>query len=576
MSSESRHSQRRIHLVSLGLAAAAIAVFAQTARNGFVSFDDGEYVYENPAVLAGLSLKGLAWAFTTRAAANWHPLTWLSHMLDVTLFGANAGAHHLVSLAFHAASTVLLFHVLRTATGRLSRSALVAALFCVHPLHVESVAWLAERKDVLSTFFGMLALLAYVSHARRPSAPRYLGALVAFGLSLLAKPMLVTLPFVLLLLDGWPLDRVARSESDIAGPQGESHAWWQRRTPVALVVEKVPFLILSALSAGITFFAQRQGGAVSSIAAYPLGTRVENALVAYVAYLAKAIWPSGLSYFYPFDLQWLGWRSLAAAAVLAAVSVVAVSQVRARPFLLTGWLWYVGTLLPVIGIVKVGSQAMADRYTYFPLIGIFIAAVWSVPDRLLGTRRGRIAAGVAAAFVLVALATTSWFQVRHWRNGSTLFLHALDVDPENWAALSNLGGEMLLRGNPSGAEVALAESVRIRPENALAHAGLGLALEQQGRTREAAASFRKAALLEPGNAAIQLDLCRLLRTEGDLAASAAACKRGLALRPGDAAGHYSLGLTLKGLGRKSEGLAELEEARRLEPGNPLFAGAGSP
>ena len=515
--SESRHSQLRIHLVSLGLAAAAIAVFAQTARNGFVSFDDGEYVYENPVVLSGLSFKGLAWAFTTRAAANWHPLTWLSHMLDVTLFGANAGAHHLVSLAFHAGSTVLLFHVLRNATGRLWRSALVAALFCVHPLHVESVAWLAERKDVLSTFFGMAALLAYVGHARRPSTPRYLGALLAFGLSLLAKPMLVTLPFVLLLLDVWPLDR-------------------QRRTPVALAVEKVPFLILSALSAAITFFAQRQGGAVSSIAAYPLGTRAENALVAYVAYLAKAIWPSGLSYFYPFDLQWLGWRSLAAAAVLAAFSVVAVSQARARPFLLTGWLWYLLTLLPVIGIIKVGSQAMADRYTYFPLIGIFIAAVWSVPDRLLTARRGRIAAGAAAAFVLGALATTSWFQVRYWRNGSTLFLHALDVDPENWAALSNLGGEMLLRGNPSGAAAVLAESVRIRPENALAHAGLGLALEQEGRTREAAASFRKASLLEPGNASIQFDLCRLLRTEGDLAGSAEACKRGLALRPGDSAG----------------------------------------
>jgi protein O-mannosyl-transferase len=517
MSSERRHSQLRVHLVSLGLAAAAIAVFAQTARNGFVSFDDGEYVYENPVVLSGLSFKGLVWAFTTRAAANWHPLTWLSHMLDVTLFGANAGAHHLVSLAFHAGSTVLLFHVLRNATGRLWRSALVAALFCVHPLHVESVAWLAERKDVLSTFFGMAALLAYVGHARRPSTPRYLGALLAFGLSLLAKPMLVTLPFVLLLLDVWPLDR-------------------QRRTPAALAVEKVPFLILSALSAGITFFAQRQGGAVSSIAAYPLQTRAENALVAYVAYLAKAIWPSGLSYFYPFDTQWLGWRSLAAAAVLAAFSAVAVSQARARPFLLTGWLWYLGTLLPVIGIIKVGSQAMADRYTYFPLIGIFIAAVWSVPDRLLTARRGRIAAGAGAAFVLGALATTSWFQVRYWRNGSTLFLHALDVDPENWAALSNLGGEMLLRGNPSGAAAVLAESVRIRPENALAHAGLGLALEQEGRTREAAASFRKASLLEPGNASIQFDLCRLLRTEGDLAGSAEACKRGLALRPGDSAG----------------------------------------
>lgn len=485
-------SRSRGFLVSLGLVTAAAAVFGQMRGHDFVSFDDGLYVYQNPMVRKGLSLEGLRWAFTTFDAANWHPLTWLSHMLDVSLFGLDAGSHHLVSLALHAGSAVLLFHLLWRGTGALARSAAVAALFCLHPLHVESVAWIAERKDLLSTFFGMLSLLAWVEHAWRPSAGRYLAALLAFALSLMAKPMLVTLPFVLLLLDWWPLERGRR------------------------IVEKIPFLLLSAISVAVTFVAQRQGGALDTLTASPLRLRLANALVAYLDYLVKTIWPSGLSYFYPLETESIGWRALASALVLAAISIVVIAQARSRRHLAVGWLWYLGTLVPVIGIIKVGSQAMADRYTYFPLIGIFVAVVWTIPQR------AKAAAGAAAA--ICALAVVSWFQVRHWRSGVSLYRHALEVDPENWAALSNLGGELLVGGKPAAAAAALAEAIRIHPDNAMAHASLGLALEQQGKPAEAVDSMRRAILLQPSNGTLYIDLCRLLRKAGRENESTEVCK----------------------------------------------------
>jgi tetratricopeptide (TPR) repeat protein len=338
----------------------------------------------------------------------------------------------------------------------------------------------------------MLSLLAYVEHARRPSAGRYLAALLAFALSLMAKPMLVTLPFVLLLLDWWPLERGRR------------------------IVEKIPFLLLSAVSAAVTFAAQREGGAVDTLMASPLRLRLANALVAYADYLVKAIWPSGLSYFYPLETESIGWRALASALVLAAISTAVIAQARARRHLAVGWFWYLGTLVPVIGIIKVGSQAMADRYTYFPLIGIFVAVVWTVPQRAK--------AAASAAVAICALAVVSWLQVRHWRSGVSLYQHALEVDPENWAALSNLGGELLVRGQPSAAAAALAQAVRIRPDNAMAHAGLGLALEQEGKPAQAVDSLRRAIALQPSNPALYVDLCRLLKTTGRVNESTEVCK----------------------------------------------------
>jgi hypothetical protein len=531
----------RAQLIWLGLVVSAAAVFGQMRRHGFVSFDDGVYVYENPMVLKGLTLDGIAWAFRTFHAANWHPLTWLSHMLDVSVFGVDPGSHHLVSLALHAAIAVLVFQVLRSSTGATARSAAVAALFCLHPLHVESVAWIAERKDLVSTWFGMLSVLAYVGYARRPSALRYCGALLAFVASLMGKPMLVTLPFVLLLLDWWPLSR----------PESFRRLVW----------EKIPWFALTALSAVVTVVAQRRGGAVASLEAFPLRVRVANALVAYVGYLVKTIWPAGLSYFYPLDTEGIGWRAIASAVVLAAVSIAAVLQARSKPFLLVGWFWYLGTLLPVIGIVQVGSQAMADRYTYFPLIGLFIAAVWSVADRMARLHPATTVAAVSAC--LCALAIASWFQVRTWRSGIALYAHAVEVDPHNWAALSNLGGEFLERGDPAAAEDVLAEAVRLRPDNALAHAGLGLAFEQEGRSAEAAESMRQALALQPDNPALILDLGRLLRKSRRARTAVEILRRGLALQPGNAPLHYQLGLALADLGLTADSVAELEQARRL-------------
>jgi hypothetical protein len=363
-------------------AAAALVVLTVVAYSGvrhlqFVPLDDQGYVYENPHVTAGLTAAGLRWALTTGDQANWHPLTWLSHMLDVQLFGVNAGYHHLTSLAIHTLNTLLLFFLLARTTAALGRSACVAAMFAVHPLHVESVAWIAERKDVLSTFFWLLTMGAYVWYARAPGRWRYAAVVAGLVLGLMSKPMLVTLPFVLLLLDVWPVGRFSLA----GGQPGSRHAdarAARARTALALVREKIPLFILAACSIVITLLVQARGGAVRSIEILPIGVRVDNALTSYVMYLAKAVWPSGLAVFYPYNTsihfgQWCG-----ALAILAAITWLVIRARRSRPYLLVGWLWYLGTLVPVIGLVQVGTQSMADRYTYVPLIGVFVMGVWGV------------------------------------------------------------------------------------------------------------------------------------------------------------------------------------------------------
>ena len=459
--------------VVAGLLLLAAAIYAQCAGFGYVSFDDDKYLYAQPHVLQGLSWEGVRWAFTTRAAANWHPLTWLCLMTEVSLFGTAPGPHHLVGAALHGVNAALVFWLLSAATGDRFRSGLVAALFCAHPMHVESVAWIAERKDLLSTLFGLGSLWAWVRQRKALS-------LGAFALSLLAKPMLVTLPFVLLLLDFWPL-----------------------RRPRWLLLEKLPFFALSALSSAMTVLAQKEGGAVVTLDSLPPLLRVENALAAITAYLGKLVFPVGLSYFYPLDVSGLGLRALAAALVVLALTGLCLARARAQPWLLMGWLFFLGTLLPVIGLVQVGAQAYADRYTYVPYLGLFLALAWQVPP-----------SRVAAALALSALSALSFLQARAWRDGPTLYLHALDVDAENWAALANLGGELMVRGKPAQAANALEESVRLHPANAQAQAGLGIALEQLGRGPEARAALERAARLDPQNEQISRDLARVSHASG--------------------------------------------------------------
>ncbi|MES1180725.1 MAG: hypothetical protein ABUL66_02560, partial [Verrucomicrobiota bacterium] len=423
----------RPRLVALLLALATLLVYLPVTRNGFVNFDDGDYVTGNRLVKDGLTWAGIRWAFTTFHASNWHPLTWLSHMLDCQLFGLSPGAHHCVNVLWHAANTVLLFVLLLRLTSSLWPSAFVAALFAWHPLHVESVAWVAERKDVLSTCFALLTLLAYTRYAQSTTSDRrqvaggfsssffilhssfYL-ALVCFALGLMAKPMLVTLPFVMLLLDYWPLKRFSVS------------AFRFYRFP--LLLEKLPFFLLAAVSCVITYRAQDAGASVASLERVPLHLRLENSLVSYPAYLLKTIWPANLAVIYPLPKEIPGIAAATAAAVLIFFSTVVARARQRSPYLLVGWLWFLGTLVPVIGLVQVGSQSMADRYTYFPLIGVFIAAAFGVHALAVRFQFPKLAAA-AAGLTLTACVGLAENQLRHWRDSESLFAHAVAVTKNN-------------------------------------------------------------------------------------------------------------------------------------------------
>jgi protein O-mannosyl-transferase len=476
-------------LVAAGLCALSAAVFWRVGSFGFVAFDDPRYVLENPAVRAGLSWSGARWALGATWASNWHPLTWLSLMLDVETFGLDPGWMHRVNALWHGADAVLLFLVLRSATGSLWRPALVAALFAVHPLHVESVAWIAERKDVLSAFFWLLAMGAWVRYARRPSAWRYLPVAGAMALGLLAKPMVVTLPIVLLLLDFWPLGR--------ADPARPWRSWLPR-----LLLEKLPLLALSLASSAVTLLAQSGGGAVSASARLPLGSRAGNALLATAWYLEKAFWPASLAAFYPHPGLGPGgmptWKVLGAGALLLAISALAIRQWRRRPWLAVGWAWYLVALLPVIGLVQVGRQGMADRYSYLPLIGIFAALAWSLPWPPALRLRRWLVAGAAGAAVL-ALAVAARAQAETWRDTGSLFTRATAVDRDNWLAWGNLGLWHFDQGRRDEALRAFREAVRAAPWDADGWANVAACHAAEGRWGLAAEALERAVALAPGD-----------------------------------------------------------------------------
>ncbi|MCC6407074.1 MAG: tetratricopeptide repeat protein [Planctomycetes bacterium] len=501
----------------------AIAVYLRVGGNAFVDFDDGAYVYENDAVRGGLTLDGVGWAFTATHSSNWHPLTWLSHMLDVSLFGLEPAGHHWVNVLLHAASTVALFFVLRALTGAEGRSAFVAALFGLHPLHVESVAWVAERKDVLSAFFWILTLGAWVRWVRAPSLGRYWTSVGLFVLALLAKPMAVTLPAVLLLLDVWPLRRWTPFE-----PGGSA-----RVKP--LVAEKAPFLVLAFLSSYVTWAVQAAGSATGSLATFPFDERAANAVVAYGTYLAKIVWPASLGVFYPHPST-LGIGIELAPLALSAVLLIALflvawrERVR-RPYLLVGGLWFLGTLVPVIGLVQVGSQAYADRYTYLPSIGVFLAVVWAVGEWL--ERRPEQLATVASvgAGVSIALGVVTWMQTAHWRDNDSLYRRAIDVDERSWLAWNNLGNQRLGRGELEPALRCFEEAVRIFPRYAAAYYNLGNVRLQRMERDEAVAAYRRSLELDDSN----LDAWN------------------------------NLGVAFLNLGRYPEAVAQFESALELEP-----------
>ena len=538
--------RRELGIVVL-LVAATLAVYRQVGSLDFVNYDDPDYVSGNATVRAGLTREGVAWAFTTGHAGNWHPLTWLSHMLDVRLHGLSPGGHHVTNVVLHTANVLLLFAFLAGTTGAAWPSAAVAALFALHPLHVESVAWVSERKDVLSTFFWMLTLLAYWWYARRRSVARYLAVLVLLACGLMAKPMVVTLPLVMLLVDVWPLRRALTMRDRL--------------------VEKLPFLALAVASAVMTFTVQLHGGAVAGVDSISFGARVANALVAYVAYLGKMVYPANLIIFYP-HVALPRWQVVAATVFLIGASWLVLHAAPRRPWLVVGWLWYLVTLLPVIGIVQVGDQAIADRFTYVPLVGPFMMLAWGAAEFARAGSSRRWVTVASAVLLLAGCAVASARQLRFWRDSVVLFDHAVAVTPESWVAQVSLANALAERGRLDEAIVHYAAALRVKPELAKAHANLGVMLARKGRLDEAVAQYVEALRLNPDLVEAHNNLGAALAGAGRTDEAIAQYEYALLLRPDYADAHANLGMALTSQGKMDLAIAHYSEALRLDPDHP--------
>jgi tetratricopeptide (TPR) repeat protein len=551
---------RKTYLICFLLALLVLSVYWQVGGYSFINYDDNIYVYENSVVKKGLSQHGIAWAFTTFHAANWHPITWISHMADVSIFGLEAGWHHRVNVLFHIWNTVILFLVFMRMTGALWQSAFVAALFGVHPLHVESVAWVAERKDVLSTLFWLLTMGAYLRYVRLPSVRRYFPVAVLFALGLMCKPMLVTLPFVLLLLDYWPLRRMG--ETDSTGAVSASLL-------LRLVREKLPLFVLSVASCVITYFAQLQGGGIGPHEDFPAGIRISNAIVSYAAYLKNTFWPVALSVFYPhpgtIQASIPVWRIAGSALLIGSISLFALRQGRRRPYLAVGWLWYLGTLFPVIGLVQAGGQALADRYSYVPLIGVFVMVAYGIPVVLEGWRYRRPTLMISGGAILFVLSVTAWNQAGYWRDNLTLYTRALNATENNWLAWMNLGSTYEALGKYPSALEAYREVVRIRPRYPRAWANLSVGYRNLGRYPEATEALGKALAINPEYARGWNILGDTYSQLGQHEAAAEAYRTAVRKNPEYADAWNNLAIARGKLGHYSLAIDALRMALRISP-----------
>jgi tetratricopeptide (TPR) repeat protein len=625
-----------VWLMAALLALLTIALYWPAMSHGFVNYDDNLYVTENPHVQGGLNWEGMKWAFSNPVAANWHPLTMLSHMLDCQLFGLKPWGHHLTSVLLHAANTVLVFLLLRGLTGlrpggattpqagALWRSVLVAAMFGLHPLHVESVAWVAERKDVLSTFFGLLSLIAYtryvtsdkwhVTRADPASSPvtrhpslHYFFALVFFALGLMSKPMLVTWPFVMLLLDYWPLGRVTSLRQASARQASGEWRVTRFRIPVPqlsslnhLLLEKLPFFGLAVVMSIVTFVVQNQTDTLMAVENLPLGARSGNALISYCRYLGKLFWPADLAVFYPHPRYWPVEQLLLAGGVIVGITVLLILKRGRYPFLLMGWLWYCGTLVPVIGLVQVGEQAMADRYAYLPSLGVLILIIWGGCETTRRWRYHEMALSVAGGAAIVLCLGLTRQQLGYWKDSETLFRHALEVTENNYFVHYNLGNAFNEKGQTDEAISQFQEAIRLKPAFAKAHNNLGIALFKQGQIEEAISQFQEAVRLDPdstkahnnlGNAllikkdqieeaisqfqeAIRLDpdytmahnnLGNALLKKDQIDEAISQFQEAIRLDPDDADAHHNLGIALFKKGQIDEAISQLQEAIRLKP-----------
>jgi Flp pilus assembly protein TadD len=560
---------RRETFICLFLVLSTLAVYWQVKNHEFINYDDNVYITDNPQVQSGLTSKSVRWAFTTTHTGNWHPLTWLSHMVDYQLFGLNPGGHHLTSVFLHILNAILLFLAFRWTTSAIWPSALVASLFAIHPLHVESVAWVAERKDVLSTFFFFLTILAYITYVKRPRKRNYLLVLFLFTLGLMAKPMLVTLPFVLLLLDYWPLNRLQlRKESSSADNKTGKFLLGSRDklTPFALIGEKLPMFILSGISCAITLWAQEKAGAMSGLEIVPFKWRVANALVSGATYMGKMVWPGHLAVFYPHPQNSLPlWQGVLAGFFLIIVSIIVVKLASRYKYGLVGWLWYLGTLVPVIGLVQVGEQAMADRYTYIPLIGLFIIIAWGFADLVDENRRKRNLLTLSATLLLLLLALCSWKHVRLWKNSVRLFEHALKVTSGNYVAHYTLGNALAQQGNLAEAMAHYQEALRMKPNHAEVHNNLGNALALQGNLAEAIAQYQESLRVFPRQGNTHRNLGVALDRQGRHKEAMRHYLEALRLNPQDAQSHNNIGVTLVEEGEVEEAVVHFSEAVRINP-----------
>jgi tetratricopeptide (TPR) repeat protein len=536
-------------LVALLLAIVTLVVYAPARHYAFVNYDDPEYVYENAHVLNGLTLENIAWAFTRFYACNWHPLTWISHMLDCQFWGTNAGMHHLVNVTFHAANTVLLFIVLRKMTGARWRSALVAALFAWHPLRVESVAWIAERKDVLSTFFWLLTIGAYHWYVRQPGWRRYLVVTLCFGLGLLSKPMLVTLPFVLLLLDFWPLKRLKLSAGNA----------------LRLVYEKVPLLVMAGASCAVAYLAQQRERAIQPLENLPPALRLANALTSYAVYLKKMFWPTDLAVFYPLPTTVSFWELTGAVVLLAGITALVIAMRSRYPYLLVGWFWYMGTLIPVIGLVQVGDQALADRYTYVSSLGVLISIIWGVEELVRHWRHRVSALSLISLSLIILCVLLTRQQLGYWQNSETLFGHALKVSPDNYRAHYNLGCALSEKGSYAEAIYHYQEAVRLRPNYTDARYNLAAELIRENRSDEAVQQLLDIIRIKPDFAEARNNLGVILSKEGRMDEALVQFQEAVRLKPAFAEARKNFGTGLMQAGRLDEAIGQLQEAVRLKP-----------
>ncbi len=560
-----------------------MATYWPVISHDFVNYDDPDYVADNPHVQAGLNWEGLKWAFLNPVSCNWHPLTVLSHMLDCQLFGLKPWGHHLTNVLLHTLNTLLVLVLLRQTTGAAWRSLFVASLFAVHPLRVESVAWVAERKDLLSGCFGLLALIFYARYAlgrltakdqesggrgresesnrtqhvtrlHLPSSLCYLLSFCCFALGLMSKPMLVTWPFVLLLLDYWPLRRFELSTRNS-----------QLSTLRRLVLEKIPFLALAAATSVVTLVMQKHAGALASSESLPLGARSGNALIAYCRYLGKLFCPTELAVFYPHPGQWPLAQVLLAGGLIVGISVLFWVRRRRYPFLLVGWLWFVGTLVPVIGLVQVGGQAMADRYTYIPSLGALVLIVWGTYELARRWHYGVVGLSVAGCAAIVLCLALTRQQLGHWKNTEALFRHALQVTENNCLAHNILGATLAARGQVDEAIRQCQEALRLKPDYAEAHYNLGTALGMNGQEDEAIRQFQETIRLQPDHAEAHYNLGVALGKKGQIDQAMRQYQETVRLQPGNAAAHYNLGNALFRKGRTGEAIGHYREALRLKP-----------